>query len=153
MQLISPIKQHQFSAKHKRCVESKTVQPTISSFSSRAEKEKYFKRRLTQTLLEASIPLYKLNHASFRGFLEEFTNFTCPDESTIRKVHVETPLPKEKSGYNVLVTGLGPAGFALSHYLMNEGHNVTVIDGLKISPLHFDIAKPIKHGKEIKISL
>lgn len=68
-------------------------------------------------------------------------------------LNIDAPLPKEKSGYNILVTGLGPAGFALSHYLMNEGHNVTAIDGLKISPLHFDIAKPIKHWKEIKIPL
>ena len=68
-------------------------------------------------------------------------------------LNIDSPLPKENSNYNVLVTGLGPAGFALSHYLINEGHNVTAIDGLKISPLHFDITKPIKHWKEIKISL
>lgn len=68
-------------------------------------------------------------------------------------LNIDTPLPKEKSGYNVLVAGLGPAGFALSHYLINEGHNVVAIDGLKISPLHFDTIKPIKYWSGIKIPL
>jgi len=35
----------------------------------------------------------------------------------------------------VLVVGLGPAGFNLSHHLMNDGHTVVGIDGLKIEPL------------------
>jgi hypothetical protein len=45
------------------------------------------------------------------------------------------PLPLAPSGYKVLVVGLGPAGFTLSHYLMNDGHTVVGIDGLKIEPL------------------
>ncbi len=45
------------------------------------------------------------------------------------------PLPNEASGYRVLVVGMGPAGFALSHHLMNDGHTVVGIDGLKIEPL------------------
>lgn len=68
-------------------------------------------------------------------------------------LNIDTPLPKEKSGYNILVAGLGPAGFALSHYLVNEGHNVVAIDGLKISPLHFDTKMPIKYWSDIKIPL
>jgi NADPH-dependent glutamate synthase beta subunit-like oxidoreductase/NAD(P)H-flavin reductase len=35
----------------------------------------------------------------------------------------------------VLVAGMGPAGFTLAHYLMNDGHTVAGIDGLKIEPL------------------
>ncbi len=35
----------------------------------------------------------------------------------------------------MLVVGLGPAGFNLSHHLMNDGHAVVGIDGLKIEPL------------------
>ncbi len=50
------------------------------------------------------------------------------------------PLPLAPSGYKVLVVGLGPAGFTLSHYLMNDGHTVVGIDGLKIEPLPEDIA-------------
>ncbi|MCW5747052.1 MAG: FAD-dependent oxidoreductase [Alphaproteobacteria bacterium] len=50
------------------------------------------------------------------------------------------PLPKSASGRTVLVVGLGPAGFNLSHHLMNDGHAVVAIDGLKIEPLPADIA-------------
>ena len=45
------------------------------------------------------------------------------------------PLPLPLTGYKVLVAGMGPAGFTLAHYLMNEGHAVAGIDGLKIEPL------------------
>ena len=45
------------------------------------------------------------------------------------------PLPKPPSGYKVLVVGLGPAGFNLAHHLINDGHFVAAIDGLKIEPL------------------
>ncbi|MCU0868607.1 MAG: FAD-dependent oxidoreductase, partial [Burkholderiales bacterium] len=45
------------------------------------------------------------------------------------------PLPKPPSGRRVLVVGLGPAGFTLAHHLMNDGHTVAAIDGLKIEPL------------------
>jgi len=39
------------------------------------------------------------------------------------------------NGFNVLVVGLGPAGYTLAHYLLNEGFAVAGIDGLKIEPL------------------
>jgi NADPH-dependent glutamate synthase beta subunit-like oxidoreductase/NAD(P)H-flavin reductase len=45
------------------------------------------------------------------------------------------PLPLAPSGYKVLIVGLGPAGFSLAHFLMNEGHSVVAVDGLKIEPL------------------
>jgi NADPH-dependent glutamate synthase beta subunit-like oxidoreductase/NAD(P)H-flavin reductase len=45
------------------------------------------------------------------------------------------PIPRADSGYKVLVVGLGPAGFTLAHHLMNDGHTVAGIDGLKIEPL------------------
>jgi len=45
------------------------------------------------------------------------------------------PLPREATGRNVLVVGLGPAGFTLAHHLLNDGHSVAGIDGLKIEPL------------------
>ncbi len=48
---------------------------------------------------------------------------------------IRRPLPKPASGYKVLVVGLGPAGFTLAHHLMNDGHTVVGIDGLKIEPL------------------
>lgn len=67
--------------------------------------------------------------------------------------NIHNPLPKEPTNYNVLITGLGPAGFSLSYYLLRSGHNVTAIDGLKITPLPFDIHKPIKFWHEYKNKL
>jgi NADPH-dependent glutamate synthase beta subunit-like oxidoreductase/NAD(P)H-flavin reductase len=45
------------------------------------------------------------------------------------------PVPRPASGRKVLVVGLGPAGFTVAHHLMNDGHAVVGIDGLKIEPL------------------
>jgi NADPH-dependent glutamate synthase beta subunit-like oxidoreductase/NAD(P)H-flavin reductase len=50
-------------------------------------------------------------------------------------LNIRRPLPKPASGYKVLVVGLGPAGFTLAHHLLNDGHFVAAIDGLKIEPL------------------
>src|SRR5271165_158194 len=48
---------------------------------------------------------------------------------------IRRPLPRPPSGRTVLVVGLGPAGFTLAHHLLNDGHAVVAIDGLKIEPL------------------
>jgi len=45
------------------------------------------------------------------------------------------PVPKPSTGRKVLVVGLGPAGFTLAHHLINDGHTVVAVDGLKIEPL------------------
>jgi NADPH-dependent glutamate synthase beta subunit-like oxidoreductase/NAD(P)H-flavin reductase len=50
------------------------------------------------------------------------------------------PLPLPPSGRKVLVAGMGPAGFTLAHHLMNDGHAVAGVDGLKIEPLPPSIA-------------
>src|SRR3982074_2378442 len=50
-------------------------------------------------------------------------------------LNIRRPLPRESTGRRVLVAGPGPAGFTLAHYLMNDGHVVAGIDGLKIEPL------------------
>jgi len=50
-------------------------------------------------------------------------------------LNVRSPYPRPASGKRVLIAGMGPAGFALAHHLMNEGHTVVGIDGLKIEPL------------------
>ncbi|MEQ8663091.1 MAG: pyridine nucleotide-disulfide oxidoreductase, partial [Gammaproteobacteria bacterium] len=39
------------------------------------------------------------------------------------------------NGKKVLVAGLGPAGYTLAHYLLNEGFAVAGIDALKLEPL------------------
>src|SRR5262245_49448640 len=50
------------------------------------------------------------------------------------------PIPKPASGRTVLVVGLGPAGFTLAHHLINDGHAVVAVDGLKIEPLAADVS-------------
>jgi NADPH-dependent glutamate synthase beta subunit-like oxidoreductase/NAD(P)H-flavin reductase len=49
------------------------------------------------------------------------------------------PYPRPASDKRVLVVGTGPAGFTLAHHLMNDGHRVVGIDGLKIEPLPTDV--------------
>ncbi|QHD65337.1 FAD-dependent oxidoreductase [Neorickettsia findlayensis] len=44
-------------------------------------------------------------------------------------------LPQKLSGQKVLISGSGPAGFTLAHYLLNEGHTVVLVDGVKIESL------------------
>jgi len=50
-------------------------------------------------------------------------------------LNLERPLPKPDSGRNILVAGLGPAGYTLSHHLLNDGHTIVGVDGLKIEPV------------------
>ena len=49
-------------------------------------------------------------------------------------LNIRRPVPRPETGYKVLVVGLGPAGYTLSHHLMNDGHFVVAVDGLKIEP-------------------
>ncbi len=60
---------------------------------------------------------------------------------------IRRPLPRPASGKKVLVVGLGPAGFTLAHHLMNDGHAVVGIDGLKIEPLPEHVAGVGAHGE------
>ena len=75
-------------------------------------------------------------------------------------LNLERPLPRSSSGYKVLVVGLGPAGFTLAHHLLNEGHTVVAIDGLKIEPLAAELSgvdafggrapfRPIEHAASL----
>jgi NADPH-dependent glutamate synthase beta subunit-like oxidoreductase/NAD(P)H-flavin reductase len=50
-------------------------------------------------------------------------------------LNVRRPYALPHNGKRVLVVGLGPAGYTLAHYLVNEGFGVVGIDGLKIEPL------------------
>lgn len=64
-------------------------------------------------------------------------------------LNLDRPIPKAESGYKVLVSGLGPAGFTLSHHLLNEGHVVAAIDGLKIEPLDAEISGVKQNGERV----
>ncbi|MGH9386336.1 MAG: FAD-dependent oxidoreductase [Vicinamibacterales bacterium] len=71
-------------------------------------------------------------------------------------LNVKRPFALPYNGRNVLVVGLGPAGYTLSHYLLNEGFGVVAIDGLKIEPLADELTggpdhapQPIRDWSEI----
>ena len=71
-------------------------------------------------------------------------------------LNVKRPYALPYNGKNILIVGLGPAGYTLAHYLVNEGFGVVGIDGLKIEPLPEDIAgtdatppRPIRDWSEI----
>ena len=59
------------------------------------------------------------------------------------------PVPKPPSGRKVLVVGMGPAGYTLAHHLMNDGHTVMGIDGLKIESLPSDISGISQQGGRV----
>jgi NADPH-dependent glutamate synthase beta subunit-like oxidoreductase/NAD(P)H-flavin reductase len=71
-------------------------------------------------------------------------------------LNVRRPFPLPYNGKNVLVVGLGPAGYTLAHYLVNEGFGAVGVDALKIEPLPADITgsdtvapRPIRDWSEI----
>ncbi|MCD9186415.1 MAG: FAD-dependent oxidoreductase [Pyrinomonadaceae bacterium] len=72
-------------------------------------------------------------------------------------LNAKRPYQLPYNGKNVLVVGLGPAGYTLSHYLLNEGFGVIGVDGLKIEPLPNEwtgdlgktYPKPVKDISEI----
>ena len=54
-------------------------------------------------------------------------------------LNVKRPYMLPYNGKNALVVGLGPAGYTMSHYLLNEGFGVAGIDGLKLEPLPVEL--------------
>ena len=71
-------------------------------------------------------------------------------------LNVRRPFALPFNGKNILVVGLGPAGYTLAHYLVNEGFGVVGIDGLKIEPLPEELTgtdtsapRPIRDWSEI----
>ncbi len=59
------------------------------------------------------------------------------------------PLPRAATGRRALVVGMGPAGFTLVHHLLNDGHTVVGIDGLKIEPLPPTLSGVTAHGERV----
>jgi len=63
-------------------------------------------------------------------------------------------------GADVMVVGLGPAGYTLAHYLANDGFGVVGIDGLKLEPVDDELTgfarpfpKPIRDFSILKAAL
>lgn len=53
-------------------------------------------------------------------------------------LNIKRPYALPYNGKKILVVGMGPAGYTLSHYLLNEGFGVVGIDALKIEKVHPD---------------
>lgn len=80
-------------------------------------------------------------------------------------INVKRPYQLPYNGKNIMVVGMGPAGYTLSQYLLNEGFGVVGVDGLKIEHVHPDVTggrdengkyitpKPVYEYKEIKDEL
>ncbi len=71
-------------------------------------------------------------------------------------LNIARPYALPYNGKNVLVVGMGPAGYTLAHYLVNEGFGVVGVDGLKIEPLDEELVgtadkapRPIRSWSEI----
>ena len=64
-------------------------------------------------------------------------------------LNLRRPLPLPPTGKRVLVVGMGPAGFTLAHHLMNDGHLVVGIDGLKIEPLAAQVSGVEADGNRV----
>ena len=58
----------------------------------------------------------------------------------------QRPYALPYNGVDVMVVGLGPAGYTLAHYLANEGFGVVGIDGLKLEPISESLTG---HGKSV----
>lgn len=76
-------------------------------------------------------------------------------------LNAKRPYALPYNGKNILVIGLGPAGYTLAHYLLNEGFGVFGFDGLKIESLN-DVwtgangnfcPKPVENIADIKDEL
>lgn len=67
-------------------------------------------------------------------------------------LNLSRPVPRPDSGRKILVAGMGPAGINLSHHLLNDGHYVCAIDGLKIEPMAIPFA-PIRDANDLFESL
>ncbi len=72
----------------------------------------------------------------------------------------QRPYALPYNGKNVLVVGLGPAGYTVAHFLANQGFGVVGIDGLKLEPLDSSLTgigravfKPIVSFSEMKREL
>src|SRR6185436_1438650 len=75
-------------------------------------------------------------------------------------LNVRRPYALPYNGKNVLVVGLGPAGYTLAHYLVNEGFGAVGVDALKIEPLPAALTgtdraapRPIRDWSEIYSAL
>src|SRR5262245_36534598 len=63
-------------------------------------------------------------------------------------LNAQRPFAAPYNGKNVLVVGMGPAGYTLAHHLLNEGFGVVGVDGLKIEPYPIALVGDHTPGRE-----
>jgi len=75
-------------------------------------------------------------------------------------INRKRPYALPYNGKNILVVGLGPAGYTAAHYFANEGFGVVGIDALKLEPVDpiltgrgKTLPKPIQNFSELKKDL
>jgi NADPH-dependent glutamate synthase beta subunit-like oxidoreductase/NAD(P)H-flavin reductase len=75
-------------------------------------------------------------------------------------LNVKRPHALPYNGKNVLVVGLGPAGYTLAHHLSCDGFAVVGVDGLKIEPLPVELTgdeahspRPIRRFEDMYLEL
>lgn len=87
------VKQHLKTSKHTKAAEKKnqevrgTSQSLLTAYQTEAassSKLSDFNMKLTRMMLKANIPLHKVSNPAFCEFLEEFTKFSAPSETTLR---------------------------------------------------------------------
>jgi hypothetical protein len=76
-------------AKNANINKQKMISECLDTASSSQSIKDTFNKDLTACLVEANIPLYKVNHPSVKKFLTKYTTHHVPDESTLRKFHVK----------------------------------------------------------------
>jgi len=71
-------------------------------------------------------------------------------------INARRPYPLRYNGKNILVVGMGPAGYTLAQHLLNEGFGVVGVEGLKVEPLAMHlrgskrrVPRPIRDVSEI----
>lgn len=83
------IDQHAKSFLHEKCLsKSSSKQTFVHEASTSIENQSQFSKELCNTLISSNIPLYKLQNQNFKSFLEKYTTIHIPDESTLRKNHL-----------------------------------------------------------------
>ena len=86
----SQVTQHRLTKKHSPASGRHSTQQLVSTFNTASKKPKSddYSAKLCNALIAADIPFNKLKKPIFSSFLEEFTSFETPDESTLRKSYL-----------------------------------------------------------------
>lgn len=65
------------------------LKQSLKAASSKSTNQSEFNTHLAKWFMESDIPFNKLSMKSTKFFLQKFTEFECPDESTLRKNYVK----------------------------------------------------------------